>query len=71
MDWLRELRANEPLRTTIYPMLVTIAGMLVVSGRVDADTSNLVLGIVGALLGIVGTEAARSQVTPAPGRHSR
>lgn len=71
MDFLKSLRANEPLRTTVYPMLVFLAGMLVATGKIDLDTSNLVLGIIAAVLGVGATEVARSQVTPAINKHVR
>lgn len=62
MNWLTSLRANEPLRVTLYPLLVILGGVLAATGKVDADWVNLIIGLVASVLGV---EVARAQVSPA------
>lgn len=61
---LAKLRAYEPLRLAVYPVLVLVAGILVTRGVLDSDAANLVIAAVALLLGIPATEVARAKVTP-------
>lgn len=67
--WLKRIRANEPLRTTVYPSLVAIAATLVGTGTLDAGSVDLVTVILAAVLGIGSTEVARARVTPVVNKH--
>ena len=62
---LKSLRESEPVRTTVYPVLVLGLGVLVGSGKLSSDTSDLISTIAGLPLGITAAEAARAKVTPA------
>ncbi|MFC9769108.1 hypothetical protein [Rhodococcus jostii] len=62
---LKSLRASEPVRTTVYPILILALAVLVGSGTLSSDTSDLITTITGLVLGVGATEAARSKVTPA------
>lgn len=57
-------RRSEPVRTTVYPILVLGLGVLVSTGRITLDTSTAIDGVVALILGITATEAARAKVTP-------
>lgn len=57
-------RRTEPVRTTVYPLIVLGLGFLVGTGKIDTDTSSLIDLAVGLILGVGATEGARSQVTP-------
>ena len=60
MDLLKKFIANEPLRAALYPLLAVLVVMLVK----DAETADVVMGIVALVLGVGGTEVARHKVTP-------
>ncbi|MFC9768681.1 hypothetical protein [Rhodococcus jostii] len=62
---LKSLRASEPVRTTVYPILILALAVLVGSGTLSSDTSDLITTIAGLVLGVGATEAARAKVTPA------
>ncbi|MFD7046050.1 hypothetical protein [Rhodococcus jostii] len=62
---LKNLRESEPVRTTVYPILILALAVLVGSGTLSSDTSDLITAIAGLLLGVGATEAARAKVTPA------
>lgn len=64
MSLLTKLRANEPVRLYVYPLLVALLITLVGKGVIDASVGDLVTAAVTALLGLTATEAARAQVTP-------
>lgn len=55
---------TEPIRTILWPVLVALAGVLVVRGIVDQFSADVIIGIVGAILGIPAAEAARAKVSP-------
>lgn len=55
---------TEPIRALLWPVLVGIAGYLVVRGVVDQFSADMILVIVAAVLGIPAAEAARAKVTP-------
>lgn len=61
---LASWRRSEPVRTTVYPILVLGLGFLVGTGRISLDTSNAIDGLVTLILGVGVTEAARAKVTP-------
>lgn len=61
---LASWRRSEPVRTTVYPILVLGLGVLVGTGRISLDTSTAIDGAVTLILGITATEAARAKVTP-------
>lgn len=62
---LKSLRESEPVRTTVYPLLIVGLGILVGSGKLSSDTSDLIASAIGLGLGITAAEAARAKVTPA------
>jgi len=64
VDRVVELRRSEPVRTTVYPVLILGLGVLVASGKLSSDTSDLITSVVGLALGITAAEAARAKVTP-------
>ncbi|UGT65338.1 hypothetical protein LTT66_18380 [Nocardia gipuzkoensis] len=67
------LRA-EPVRAILYPLLAILVGVLVTRGIVDQFSADIIIGIVGAVLGVPAAEAARAKVTPWPAaemRHDR
>lgn len=61
---LANLKKNEPVRLYAYPALILLVGYLVVSGVVDANVGNLVLGILGTAVGVPLAEVTRSKVYP-------
>lgn len=64
MTLLAKLRAYEPIRLYVYPLLVILVGLLVTRGAIDASVGDLVVAAATALLGIGAAEAARAKVTP-------
>lgn len=58
------LRANEPLRLLLYPLLVAVVGWLVVRGTITADIGEIAAAVLALLLGVPATEAVRARVTP-------
>lgn len=60
MDFLKEFLKNEPLRVALYPLVAAAVFFLVK----DAETADLITGIVALVLGVGGTEVARAKVTP-------
>jgi hypothetical protein len=55
---------TEPVRALLWPVLVGIAGYLVVRGVVDEFSADMILVILAAVLGIPAAEVARAKVTP-------
>ncbi|MCC3333603.1 hypothetical protein [Nocardia abscessus] len=55
---------TEPIRALLWPVLVGIAGYLVVRGVVDQFSADMIVAIVAAILGIPAAEVARTKVTP-------
>lgn len=55
---------TEPVRALLWPVLVGIAGYLVVRGVVDEFSADMIVAILAAVLGIPAAEAARAKVTP-------
>jgi uncharacterized membrane protein YjjB (DUF3815 family) len=55
---------TEPIRALLWPVLVGIAGYLVVRGVVDQFSADMIVAIVAAVLGIPAAEVARAKVTP-------
>jgi hypothetical protein len=55
---------SEPVITRVGPVVLLIVGYLLVKGGIDQDTSDLVLGIVGIILGSGVVVSARAAVTP-------
>lgn len=62
VDTVKAMQHNEAVRLYVYPALILLVGYLVFKGWVDADYSNLVLGVIGAALGVPATEIARKKV---------
>lgn len=62
---LKNLRESEPVRTTVYPVLVAGLLVLVGTGKLSSDTSDLIVTVIGLALGITAAEKARAKVTPA------
>lgn len=60
MDLLKSFIKNEPLRAALYPLLAVLVVMLVK----DPSLANVITGALALLLGVGGTEVARSKVTP-------
>ncbi|MFC9769616.1 hypothetical protein [Rhodococcus jostii] len=65
VNTVKSLRASEPVRTTVYPILILALAVLVGSGTLSSDTSDLITALAGLVLGVGATEAARAKVTPA------
>jgi hypothetical protein len=55
---------TEPVRALLWPVLVGIAGYLVVRGVVDEFSADMIVAILAAVLGIPAAEVARAKVTP-------
>lgn len=64
MRALAWVRANEPVRLLVYPVLVALVGYLVVRGTIDADMAQIVTAAIALVLGVPFAEAARARVTP-------
>lgn len=68
MSFLAKLRAYEPIRLYVYPLLVILVGILLTRGVIDGATADLIRGLLEALavgvLGVSAAEAARARVTP-------
>lgn len=71
MTWLQKVRANEPLRTTIYPLIIVLFGSLYASGTLDPDVGALIITVIGIILGVGTVETTRQNVTPYIGKHAR
>ena len=52
---------SEPIRTILYPVLLILIGALVAKGVLTDFSSDIVIGLIGAVLGIPAAEAARSK----------
>lgn len=55
---------SEPVRVYIYSVAVAVLVGLSVLGYIDAETKDVVLSVLGAVLVVAGAETARSKVTP-------
>lgn len=55
---------SEPVLTRVGPAVLLIVGFLVARGVIDRDTYDMVLGVVGLILGGGGLAGARAAVTP-------
>ena len=55
---------REPVRAAMYPTIVIVAAFLVQRGIIDADTQAFVLALATLIVGALGAEVARSQVSP-------
>lgn len=64
MDKVLSWLDSEPVATRVGPVVLLIVGYLLTKGTVDQDTTDLVLGIVAAILGVGGVAAARGAVIP-------
>lgn len=60
---IAKLRASEPVRLCVYPVLVVLAGYLIGRGFVDAELANGIVGVAALALGIPLAEIARRKVT--------
>lgn len=59
-----DLLKREPVRAAIYPLVVLVVGFCVARGVIDGETAAFVLAVAALILGALGVEIARSQVTP-------
>jgi hypothetical protein len=64
MSKLISILRAEPVRALLWPVLVGIAGYLVVRGAVDKFSADMILVLVAAILGVPAAEIARAKVTP-------
>ncbi|RBO87016.1 hypothetical protein [Nocardia puris] len=64
MNRLRQLLADEPLLTRVGPAVALLVAYLLARGVIDSSTADLVVGIVGVLVGGGVMASARSKVTP-------
>jgi uncharacterized membrane protein YjjB (DUF3815 family) len=64
MNKLLSTLRTEPIRALLWPVLVGIAGYLVVRGALDQFSADMIVAIVAAVLGIPAAEVARAKVTP-------
>lgn len=64
MNGLRKAFREEPILTRVTPVLSLLAAYLIGRYVVDAELADLLLGIVGILLGGGGALWARSAVRP-------
>jgi hypothetical protein len=55
---------TEPVRLYVYSLLAPLAGILVFYGIVDSAAAPLWIALGTVVLGVTGTEVARSKVTP-------
>lgn len=60
LSWIN----SEPVITRVGPAVLLIVGFLVARGIIDHSTYDMVLGVVGLLLGGGGVIGARAAVTP-------
>lgn len=60
MSW----KDTEPVRVYLYPVLTAAVAVLVGYGVVDEEQASLWIALGTAVLGVGGTEVARSQVSP-------
>lgn len=63
MSYISILR-SEPVRMLLHPLILALVAYLVTKGILDSNTSQIVLAVVAAVLGIPAVEAARARVTP-------
>ncbi|MGN2634635.1 hypothetical protein ACTD5D_39720 [Nocardia takedensis] len=59
---LSRLRASEPVRLMLYPLLAGVVAYLAITGVVDADFAQVLTAVVALVLGVPLTEAARGAV---------
>ncbi|KIQ15341.1 hypothetical protein [Rhodococcus sp. MEB064] len=64
MSALARLRAYEPVRLYVYPLLLVLVGLLVTRGAIDSSVGDLIIAATAAILGIGAAETARAKVTP-------
>lgn len=64
MKFLAKLKDSEPLRLYVYPVLVVLLGVAVTRGVVDQSVADMLLPLVGLLIGVPAVEIARAKVTP-------
>ncbi|MGI5223073.1 hypothetical protein [Nocardia sp. CA-290969] len=64
MTALKKWWNEEPIASRIGPVVALIAGYLLYKGVIDAATEELVIGVVGLLLGGTALVSARSTVFP-------
>lgn len=62
-DFLGKLRANEPLRLILWPIILGLVGYLVTKGTIDTNAADLITAVALLILGGSGIEAARMRVT--------
>lgn len=55
-------KSTEPVRSYLYTLLAPIVALLVYTGVVTDDGAPLWTALATAVLGVVGTETARSKV---------
>ncbi|MFF4027015.1 hypothetical protein ACFYY5_29620 [Nocardia elegans] len=64
-NYLKALWAQEPVRGTLYTVLVGLVGFLLVKGGLDGNLATFIDPIIAALLGVpVAAELVRLQVKP-------
>lgn len=61
MSW----KQTEPVRTYLYSLLAPGVALLVAYGVIAEANASLWTALATAVLGVGGTEAARSRATPA------
>jgi hypothetical protein len=61
---LARLRAYEPLRLFVYPVLAGLVGILVVRGYLAADLADVLVAAIALVIGVPATELARGRVWP-------
>lgn len=60
LSWME----SEPVITRVGPAVLLVVGYLLTMGAIDQNTTDLVLGVFAALLGVGGVVGARSAVIP-------
>ncbi len=59
---LARLRAAEPVRLMLYPLLAGVVAYLAITGVVDADFAQVLTAVVALVLGVPLTEVTRGAV---------
>lgn len=67
IEWIRHLRASEPVRLYVYGVGLAVLALFVAYGLVAAEQAPLWLALLVALLGVPATESARRAVSPLGG----
>lgn len=63
-DFLKNVWANEPVRSALYTIVVAIVGSLLVKAGLDSSWTDVIAAALAGAFGVGVTEKLRAKVTP-------